>query len=707
MRDLSRVLHGSRPARNAQKGHRDSTSRDFTQGEAHVRQKISMETAAVAAMALALGGQAGAETTADTTLQEVTVTAQTLEDTLPEQLAQSGVKVDVVSGQAVRNGGYQDVAGALSALAPGLYILPKNGPFDYVKISLLGSRTQDVLWLVDGVRINNRLYSGTTPLDTMPSSIVDRLEVLDGGQALFYGTQAVAGAVNIVTKPFSNTLNGSGSVSGDSNNSRHVDFNVADGFNFGQVVVYGSEDRSSGYQAFRDQDYQPSASNRDRGYDVTTLGIKYGVDFTPQVRLDASYQRTDADLDFALPFRVARDVNSRREDLATVKLDYQATDDLAVFVKGYYHNWHTSYDTYYNDLATPGVLDVLYQDAFWGYKDRGVNALGRWVITKGVELYFGYDEQQYGGSDEVLVITQHDETTQAGFAQVRLTPELISDLTLAAGIRYNSPSEGEKATIWNVSGSYQLPANLYLKGEVSTNFRLPDAEELFANDPEDERGNPDLKPEKSTSVNLSFGGRFELAGEKFHWELTGFGRNITDLIDYATFDDDTGQDVFGNVPGTVHVRGGEASIEMAFSDAFSANANYTFNHARQEGGQQIDDVPKSLFKAGIDFHPAAQPFGATATLNYVGDVSRAVGGVETSYGSYVVVDLSARYFLDAQRHQSLNFSIRNLLDREYGTPARGCQDVATDGPYDCSSPYVYVNLGLPRTFALDYTYRFW
>ncbi len=94
-------------------------------------------------------------------------------------------------------------------------------------VSLLGSRTADVLWMVDGVRINNRLYAGTTPLDTMPAGMDSRLEVLDGGQSLFYGTQAVAGAVNIVTKPYSSALNGLFSVASDTNQSYHVETNLA------------------------------------------------------------------------------------------------------------------------------------------------------------------------------------------------------------------------------------------------------------------------------------------------------------------------------------------------------------------------------------------------------------------------------------------------------------------------------------------------
>ena len=176
-----------------------------------------MKIDAFAATAIALALCAPALARADTaTTPEVVVTAG-LEETLPEDLALSGVRVDTVTDQQIRNGGYVDIAQSLQALSPGLFLLPKNGPFDYADISLLGSRTDDVLWLVDGVRINNRLYSGTPPLDTFPSAMVEKVEVLEGGQALFYGTAAVAGAVNIVTRGFSKTRDGQVTFAGDSN----------------------------------------------------------------------------------------------------------------------------------------------------------------------------------------------------------------------------------------------------------------------------------------------------------------------------------------------------------------------------------------------------------------------------------------------------------------------------------------------------------
>jgi vitamin B12 transporter len=180
------------------------------------------------------------------TLEEVTVQANSLEDELPQELAKSGTRVDVITAAEIKNTGAIDVAKALESLAPGLFLSPKNGPFDYVDASFQGSRTGDILWLVDGVRINNRLYNGTTPLDTLPASMIERIEIIEGGQALFYGTQAVAGAINIVTKAFSKTPDGALTGAGDTNNGWHLDGFARDAVGANQFVLYGSADKSTG-----------------------------------------------------------------------------------------------------------------------------------------------------------------------------------------------------------------------------------------------------------------------------------------------------------------------------------------------------------------------------------------------------------------------------------------------------------------------------
>src|SRR5689334_6084381 len=155
----------------------------------------------------AFAEEAGQQIAAAGQPEQVLVTGR-IEEDLPRELAQLGTRVDTVTAADIKNGGYIDVGQSLEVTVPGLYVAPKNGAFDYVDVSLQGGRTEDVLWTVDGVRINNRLYGGTTPLDTLPASMIERIEVLEGPQALFYGTQAIAGAINVVTKDFSDTPDG-------------------------------------------------------------------------------------------------------------------------------------------------------------------------------------------------------------------------------------------------------------------------------------------------------------------------------------------------------------------------------------------------------------------------------------------------------------------------------------------------------------------
>ena len=686
-----------------------------------MRKTILLAASALSTMAAAHAAYAqtpNAQTAAPTEVESVQVTARNLEDTLPEQLAQTGVKVEVVSGQAIRDGGYQDITTALQTLAPGLFILPENGPYSSnVDVSLLGSRSQDVLWLVDGVRINNRLIATQNPLDSVPAGIVDRIEVLDGGQSLFYGTEAIGGAINIVTRPFTDTLGGAIRLSGDSNTDRHVDANLSDGTKLGQFVVYVSADKSDGYQAFRDQDYQPSAGDHDRWYEVLTEGLKYQVDLTSQLRLQASYQRSDNRLDLAFPYRIASDVDTRSEDLASVKLDYQATDKLAVFVKGYWHDWGS-----YNivDLTNPfggAPINALPQN-FFGYKDYGLNALGKYDLMQGLQAYFGYDLQSYGGRDDTLAIAQRNEVVNAGFGQLRWTPVAIPDLNLAAGFRYNSPSTGPSTTVWNLSGRYQLPMGVYIKGDGGTNFTLPTAEELFVADPIQELGGqPNLKPETSIGGNLTVGARFDVAGHTTTLEATGFARDIRNVIDAVNCNPAQQSCVFGspsfvaafvysNLPGVVTTRGGQFEIQTALTTSVKAHLAYTYNATKDDTGVQLNNVPVQLLKGGVDWSPTNLPVGLSANLNYTGKATTLYQTGTKNYGEYATVDLSGRYFLDPARHHQLNLAVQNLFDRSYGVFYRGCADVLRDFPLGCSKPYPYQALGMPRTVSVSYRYSF-
>src|SRR5690606_11452698 len=199
-------------------------------------------------LAAAVGVAVSAPAFAQSAVEEVVVTGRRLEETIPQELERFGNRLETVDRAAIDLGGFNDLSQTLQMQVPAFYVAPKNGPFDYMNCSLQGSRCEDVLFLVDGVRIANRLYNTTTPLDTIPAHTIDRIEVLYGGQGIFYGTQSIAGVVNIVTSSFTGEPGGSVDVGFDEHDGTHVSADYRAGFAGHNFVLFGSRDESDGFQ---------------------------------------------------------------------------------------------------------------------------------------------------------------------------------------------------------------------------------------------------------------------------------------------------------------------------------------------------------------------------------------------------------------------------------------------------------------------------
>ena len=137
---------------------------------------------------------------------------------MPTQLAKYGNRLDVghrAPDRTLRLPGRR--SRSCRSRCPASTSRRRAGRSPIFAASLQGSRPNEILYLIDGVRISNRLYNTTPPLDTVPAHMVDHIEVLDGGQGLFFGTSAVAGVINIVTRPFTDTTTGRLSIGGDTN----------------------------------------------------------------------------------------------------------------------------------------------------------------------------------------------------------------------------------------------------------------------------------------------------------------------------------------------------------------------------------------------------------------------------------------------------------------------------------------------------------
>ncbi|WP_232476239.1 TonB-dependent receptor plug domain-containing protein [Flavisphingomonas formosensis] len=655
-------------------------------------------TAAAVALGLGCAGHALAENADDG--ENIVVTGQSIEEELPQQLSRYGSDIETLSETQVRDRGAVDVATALDTV-PGLYIKPGSGPFSYVDISLQGSRTQDVLWTVDGIRINNRLYGSTSPNDTLPASMIERVEVLKGGESLFYGTQAAAGVINVVTRSFTDDFNGQVNGSVDSRAGTNLDGYARGSAGRHKFVVYASRNHAEGYRPYSEM--QPSASDRRRGYRLWSIGGKYQYDFTSDLRLNLQYQHTQAKLDNLSAVYVNKSRNDRNEEIASARLDYTGNDAVQFFLKGYFHDWKTAYVQLLNIPGVSEPVTVYPPGTFWGYQDYGGSALIKLHLHRGLEYLFGYDFQTFNGRDDVLLIGKLDEKVHAGIFQVRTTDEISRRAHFSAGLRYNKTG-GAKKTIWNVSGRYDIGAALYAEANGGTSFLLPDASSLYGIDPCCEVGNPNLKPEQSLNLNATIGGGAHLSGATIDWKLTGFTRRITDLID-ADYDNPAYPNgIYVNVPEKVTVRGAELVLDASLGEAWHMSASYTYTRSRNAGSSlQRDRTPKQFAKGSIAYDPSDRPFGANVAINWVGDAWSTISGFgRRNYGNYAVVDLGAHVYLDgaARRHRA-GLTLENAFDKDYAT--RGYGSAPLD---DGSGRFLYHYRGVPRTLRVSYGVSF-
>lgn len=634
----------------------------------------------------------------------IVVTGQSLEETQPQELSRYGHDLVTIDAKQIRDSGAVDLSTALQSV-PGLYIRNQSGPFSYVDMSLQGARRQDVLWTWDGIRLNNRLYGTTLPTDTLPASMIERVEVLKGGEGLFYGTQAVGGVVNVVTRGFTDDFNGQVNAGVDSFGGTTVDGYARGSAGAHHFVVYGSHNQSPGFRPYSRM--EPSATDRNRGYDLWSAGLKYQVDLAPDLKLNASWQHTEAKIDNLSAALINKSRNDRNEEIGSVRLDYTPSDAIQFYVKGYFHDWKTAYVQIRNPVPAGPPVTIYPAGTFWGYKDYGGTAVAKLHLHPYLEYLVGYDFQKFSGRDDVLLIAPTKERVQAGIVQVRTTDELSGKGRLAAGLRHNK-TRGAKKTVWNASGRYDFSDALFVEANGGTSFLLPDASQLYGNDPCCEIGNPNLKPEESLSINASVGGKLPFADNAVSWKATYFNRRITNLIDYDYDNPAFPNGTYGNVRDKVRGKGVDLLLQAALADGWTIAGNYTWSRLRNEGSSlQRDRAPKQYAKGWISYEPETLPFGANISVDWVGDIysTLPVFG-RLNYGNYALVNLGFHLYPDSGRKHRFGVNVENLFNKDYASV--GYQRTVSDaGRLDgTNAPFLYYTRGTPQTLRVSYGIAF-
>ncbi|WP_158292318.1 TonB-dependent receptor plug domain-containing protein [Paracraurococcus ruber] len=418
----------------------------------------------------------------------------------------------IITRRDIEERGYQTLAEALTAV-PGLRIAPQGGPGQITSAFLRGTGSANVLVLIDGVPAND-VAAPTGGFDFGQDILfdVERIEVVRGPLSSLYGSSAIGGVVNLITRRAdpNRAVAPYGEIAGGTQDTLRGGLGATGTVGAFDYLVSGFSQSTRGFNALAPR-FQANIPERD-GFRTATSTARLGWNPLPGTRVEGTLRWRENR--FGLDNVPQDDPNYSGQDRRwagqirgeTRLLDGALTTGLRVFSteqRRRYTNFPDQFDPFgtREDSRFRGTRTGL----DWGNTLR-LPSLG--ALTDGA-LGFGVTHaveearstqvfpSDFGDFASTLRASQH---TTAGWGSLQY--RLLDRLDLSAGLRHDSVTGVEGATTWKLGAALALPeVNSRLRVALGTAFRAPSLFERFGIGAFDgfvtSTGNPDLKPERS------------------------------------------------------------------------------------------------------------------------------------------------------------------------------------------------------------------
>jgi vitamin B12 transporter len=372
-------------------------------------------------------------------------------------------------------------------------------------VTIRGGSFEQVLVLLNGLRINDVETSHFNLDLPVPMEMIDTVNVLHGAGSTLYGSDAVSGVVDFETaKPPDGwllRLRAGGGTHGEDDDAALASWSgrIAGGKSLSEVVG-GERDFSDGFIA--DRDYRSEDASSETRFQ-SPLGIS-------DVLLAGSDRRFGANQFYGNYDSWERTkgwfsaINQQIDDKTQASLAYRRHSDIFVLLRD-----------------DPAVYKNQHVDTSWQAAVRRKDDLP-W---NGAAVYYGLEED----SDQInsTNLGQHGRNRGAGYADFELHGESWG--TISAGLREEVFGGGPVVTTPTVAGSAWLKRKVKLRASVESGFRQPTYTDLYYSDPTT-LGNPKLKPESSWNYE---GGADWYATERLTLTLTAFHSSLANAIDYV------------------------------------------------------------------------------------------------------------------------------------------------------------------------------
>ena len=454
-----------------------------------------------------------------------------------------------------------------------------------------GLPTTGLLVLIDG----HPQYMGLMghPIaDAYQTMMAERVEVLRGPASVLYGSNAMGGVINIVTRKMqedgirTNINIGAGSYGSIQTEATN---RIRKG-RFSSTVT-ASYNRTDGHRA--DMAFEQYGGYAKLGYDFTDNWKVWGdVNVT---RFNATNPGSVMKPYIDNDQRITRGMTS-----FALENYYEKTSGALSF----FYNWG---DHWINDEYQPGGEPLQYR---FNSNDQmlGVSWYQSVQLFQGNRLTVGADYFHFGGEAWNQFFDGHRETSAnkslnevAGYVDFR--QDIAAWLTLDAGARVDYHSQTGTEFIPQVGLAFHLPENAEIKAMASKGFRNPTIREMYMFPPQ----NPDLTPEKLWNYELSFSQR--LMDNRLSYGLNVFYINGENLI--IRLPNPNGSGMLNQNSGEIENWGAEANVGYQFNPVWSVMANYSWLHMENP----VLASPEHKLYGGVNFRKGR--WSASTGIQYV------------------------------------------------------------------------------------------
>ncbi|MEO0772254.1 MAG: TonB-dependent receptor [Pseudomonadota bacterium] len=563
-----------------------------------------------------------------------------------------GRSATVITSDDFKERGINSVQDALRAV-PGVSVSSAGGNFTQVRIR--GGESNHTLILIDGVEAAGG--DGEYILSGLSTANIERIEVLRGPQSVFYGSNASAGVINIVTRTGGIGQEYGMSLEVGSHGSANASLFVSSRNDRGGLSLSLSNDQDAGW------DFSGDGGERDKTDRFTAI-LKGDYRVSDQIELGFNLRHSQENFDFdSLNFAATNAATYVVDDPTQVSNREEMTFSIYgehTFASGRVSQ-RLTYELTDNDQSTGAVAPTTTETEVLRYLlsvglDGDLTAANHLINTL---LEF---EEDRSSTNPLF-----NRETQSIALEYR--GSFGSGFDVQAGVRFDDNSVFDDAVVWNVGGSYTFANNVRIHASAGTAVVNPTYFELFANTPNGffgpgTDGNPNLSPEENRGFDI--GVEVPFFGDRGLIDVTYFNEELEDEITFTPGIGAGGRNGFVNQTGTSTREGFEVEAEFAATDSVDLRLFYTYLDAKNPNGTVEVRRPEHEVSLGITSQAFRGRGSVSADIRYVAGNADSrffppFGTAETP--DFVTVDVAARY--GVTENVDVTFGVDNLFDERY------------------------------------------